>query len=46
VIKNFGEDVHNILDFRRTIEQRSVPGGTAMAVAKALLARPATKGIH
>jgi len=31
----FGDDVHDVLDFRRAIEQRSVPGGTATAAVKA-----------
>ncbi len=30
----FGDDVHDVLDFRRAIEQRSVPGGTATAAVK------------
>jgi argininosuccinate lyase len=30
-----GDDVHDVLDFRRAIEQRSVPGGTATAAVKA-----------
>ena len=32
---HFGDDVHDVLDFRRAIEQRSVPGGTATAAVKA-----------
>jgi len=32
---HFGADVHSVLDFRRAIEQRSVPGGTATAAVKA-----------
>jgi len=31
----FGDDVHDVLDFRRAIEQRSVPGGTATAAVQA-----------
>jgi len=31
---HFGDDVHDVLDFRRAIEQRSVPGGTATAAVK------------
>jgi len=32
---HFGDDVHDVLDFRRAVEQRSVPGGTATAAVKA-----------
>ncbi|MBN2390062.1 MAG: argininosuccinate lyase [Anaerolineae bacterium] len=32
---HFGDDVHDVLDFRRAIEQRSVPGGTATVAVKA-----------
>ena len=32
---HFGTDVHDVLDFRRAIERRSVPGGTATAAVKA-----------
>ncbi|HOT91723.1 MAG TPA: argininosuccinate lyase [Anaerolineae bacterium] len=31
----FGDDVHDVLDFRRAIEQRSVSGGTATVAVKA-----------
>ncbi|MGC9395795.1 MAG: argininosuccinate lyase [Anaerolineae bacterium] len=47
---HFGDDVHDVLDFRRAIEQRSVPGGTATAAvqaqiekAKAVLARASSQ---
>lgn len=32
---HFGGDVHDVLNFRRAVEQRSVPGGTATAAVKA-----------
>ncbi len=35
----FGDDVHDVLDFRRAIEQRSVPGGTATAAVQAQIER-------
>ena len=36
---HFGDDVHDVLDFRRAIEQRSVPGGTAASAVRAQIAR-------
>jgi argininosuccinate lyase len=36
---HFGDDVYDVLDFRRAIEQRSVPGGTATAAVKAQIER-------
>ncbi len=35
---HFGDDVHEVLDFRRAVEQRSAPGGTATAAVKAQIA--------
>jgi len=39
---HFGDDVHDVLDFRRAVEQRSVPGGTATAAVKAQIAAART----
>ncbi|MBN2006972.1 MAG: argininosuccinate lyase [Anaerolineae bacterium] len=36
---HFGADVHSVLDFRRAIEQRNVPGGTATAAVKTQIER-------
>lgn len=35
---HFGDDVHAVLDFRRAIEKRDVPGGTATSALRAQIA--------
>ncbi|MBN1874964.1 MAG: argininosuccinate lyase [Anaerolineae bacterium] len=36
---HFGDDVHDVLDFRRAIEQRDVPGGTATKAVQVQIKR-------
>jgi argininosuccinate lyase len=36
---HFGDDIHDVLDFRRAIEQRDVAGGTATVSVRGQIAR-------